>query len=51
MSLINSTSSSIGGINSSTEQQIATTEEVSSTANKLNGLVEDLRRELDRFKA
>ncbi|MHA1986615.1 MAG: methyl-accepting chemotaxis protein [Promethearchaeota archaeon] len=51
MILINSTSNSIGDISSSTEQQTATTEEVSATANKLNDLVEDLKKDLNRFKA
>ena len=37
-------------INSSTEQQSASMEEVSSTANKLGGLAEDLKNELIRFK-
>ncbi len=48
--LINSTSSSISGINSSTIQQTASMEEISSTANKLGTLAEDLKNELNRFK-
>ncbi|MFX1388639.1 MAG: methyl-accepting chemotaxis protein [Promethearchaeota archaeon] len=48
--LINSTSNSILGINSSTEQQTASMEEVSSTANKLGSLAEDLKDELFKYK-
>jgi methyl-accepting chemotaxis protein len=50
MDLITSTSNSIGGISYSTEQQIASTEEVSSTAQKLDILAEDLTKELKKFK-
>lgn len=48
--LINSTSNSISGISSSTMQQTSSMEEVSSTANKLGTLAEDLKNELTRFK-
>jgi methyl-accepting chemotaxis protein len=47
--MITSTSHSIEGIYSSTEQQTASMEEVSSTANKLGSLAEELKDELIRF--
>ncbi len=50
VNLVSSTSNSINGINLSTEQQSASMEEVSSTANKLGDLAESLKNELIKFK-
>jgi methyl-accepting chemotaxis protein len=51
ITMINSTSNSFSGINASTEQQAASIEEVSATANKLGSLAENLRNDLTEFKA
>jgi len=50
VSMLNSSWNSISGISASTEQQIASMEEVSSTANKLGILAEDLKNSLTKFK-
>jgi len=46
VNMLNSSWNSISEINASTEQQIASMEEVSSTANKLGNLAEDLKKKL-----
>ncbi|MHA1987412.1 MAG: methyl-accepting chemotaxis protein [Promethearchaeota archaeon] len=50
ISMLNSSWNSISGISASTEQQIASMEEVSSTANKLGILAEELKNSLTKFK-
>jgi methyl-accepting chemotaxis protein len=50
VNMLNSSWNSISEINASTEQQIASMEEVSSTANKLGNLAEDLKNTLIKFK-
>ncbi len=50
INIMNSTSSSISGINASTIQQTASMEEVSTKAHKLGTLAEDLKNDLIKFK-
>lgn len=50
VNMISITTDSVSGISSSTEQQTASMEEVSATANKLGSLAEDLRNDLTKFK-
>ncbi|MHA2037490.1 MAG: methyl-accepting chemotaxis protein [Promethearchaeota archaeon] len=50
INMLKSSWNSITGISTSTEQQIASMEEVSSTANKLGNLAEDLKNTLTKFE-
>jgi methyl-accepting chemotaxis protein len=50
VNIISITTDSVSGINSSTEQQTASMEEVSATANRLGSMAEDLKNELIKFK-
>ena len=49
ITMIKSSWSSISAISNSTEQQTASMEEISSTANKLGNLAEDLKNVLNKF--